>query len=99
MQSSDTIRNLNFGSSLDYYKGVDGRIETRTQEATAGIAFENKGFVNITATETFDRLVNPFAIRPSIDAGGRRLRVSPLRPARRQRQPPESRRHRQHELG
>ena len=66
IQRSETIRNLNFGTSVDYYKGVDGRIETRTREATTGISFENNGFVNFTTTETFDRLVSPFSIRPLI---------------------------------
>jgi hypothetical protein len=66
IQRSEAIRNLNFGTSVDYYKGVDGRIETRTQDATAGISFENNGFVHFTTTETFDRLVSPFAIRPTI---------------------------------
>ena len=66
IQRSETIRNLNFGTSVDYYKGVDGRIETRTREATTGISFENNGFVNFTTTETFDRLVSPFPIRPLI---------------------------------
>ena len=66
LRRSDTIRSLNFGTSLDYYKGVDGRIETRIGEATAGISYENNGFVRFTASETFDRLTSAFAIRPSI---------------------------------
>ena len=39
----ETIQNLNFGTSMDYYKGADRRLETRMQEATTGIAFENSG--------------------------------------------------------
>jgi hypothetical protein len=66
LRRSATIRNLNVGSSVDYYRGADGRLETRTQEATTGIAFENNGSVNVTVNETFDRLVTPFAIRPSV---------------------------------
>jgi hypothetical protein len=66
LQRSDAIRSLNVGTSVDYYKGVDGRIETRSQEATTGISFENNGYVHVTINETFDRLVTPFAIRPSV---------------------------------
>ena len=99
IRRSETIRNLNFGTSVDYYKGADGRIETRTQEATTGIPFENNGFVNFTATETFDRLVSPFAIRPSITlpAGDYDYRRYSLQ--RRQRQQPEGHCERQHQLG
>jgi hypothetical protein len=66
LRRSEAIRNLNFGTSVDYYKGADGRIETRTRDATTGVSFENNGFVNLTVTETFDRLVSPFAIRPTV---------------------------------
>jgi hypothetical protein len=66
LQRSEAIRNLNFGTSVDYYAGADGRTETRTREATTGVSFENNGFVHLTAAQTFDRLVSPFAIRPSV---------------------------------
>jgi hypothetical protein len=66
LQRSETIRSLNFSGSLDYYDGANGLLETRIGEATTGISFENNGFVRFTATETFDRLVEPFAIRPSV---------------------------------
>ena len=71
LRRSEAIRNLNFGTSVDYYNDGDGRIETRAQDATAGIQFENNGSVNVTVSNTFDRLVAPFAIRPvvSIPAG------------------------------
>jgi hypothetical protein len=65
LRRSRTIRNLTFGSSVDYYNDGDGEIETRTQEGTLGIQFENNGSVNFAASETFDRLVRPFAIRPT----------------------------------
>jgi hypothetical protein len=62
-----TIQNLNFGTTVDYYKRASaGTIETRVQEATAGIRFRNNGSTNFTATRTFDRLFEPFEIRNEI---------------------------------
>ncbi len=66
LRSSDTIRNLNFTTGVDYYENGDGQIETRTQEATVGVQFANNGFVNFNITETFERLVSAFAIRPAV---------------------------------
>jgi hypothetical protein len=66
LRRSETLRSVNVSSSVDYYKGADGRIETRTQEASTGITFENNGFVRFTVTDTFDRLATPFAIRPAV---------------------------------
>ena len=51
LRSSDAIRNLRFGTSVDYFKnGTTGQLETRTQEATTGIQFENNGSINFTST-------------------------------------------------
>jgi hypothetical protein len=62
-----TIQNLNFGTTVDYYQSAStGSIETRVQTATTGLRFQNNGSTNFTATQTFDRLVLPFAIRPTI---------------------------------
>jgi hypothetical protein len=66
LRRSEAIRNLNFGTSVDYYNDGGGRMETRVQEATAGIQFENNGSVNFGVSDTFDRLVVPFAIRPAV---------------------------------
>jgi hypothetical protein len=66
LRRSETIRNLTFGSNIDYYNDGDGRIETRTQEGTLGVQFENNGSVNFNVNQTFDRLVRPFAIRPTV---------------------------------
>ena len=75
-------------------------METRTQEATTGIQFENNGSVNFTAsTETFDRLVRPFAIRSERGDSGGRLRLSPLHRQLQQRKQPQAQCDRQHELG
>jgi hypothetical protein len=63
LRESDLVRNLNFGTSLDYYAGSgSGKIETRISEATAGILFENNASINFVATETFDRLPNVLRI-------------------------------------
>jgi hypothetical protein len=66
IQRSDTIRNLTFSSSLDYFENGEGVMETRTQEGTLGMQFENSGSLNFTTSQTFDRLVRPFAIRPGV---------------------------------
>jgi Domain of unknown function (DUF5916)/Carbohydrate family 9 binding domain-like len=61
------IQNLNFGTSIDYFKRASlGSIETRVQDATAGIRYRNNGSTNFTATRTFDRLFAPFAIRSNV---------------------------------
>ncbi len=67
LRRSDTIRNLIASTSLDYFQGgASGAIETRTQEATLGMQFENNGSLNFTTSQTFDRLAQPFAIRPTV---------------------------------
>jgi hypothetical protein len=68
MEQNDTIRNLVFNTSVDYFNsGTTGDIETRTQEARTGVQFENNGSVNFIVNRTFDRLVEPFQIRSNID--------------------------------
>jgi hypothetical protein len=63
----ETIQNLNFGTTVDYYRSAStGDIETRVQEATAGLRYRNNGSTSFTATRTLDRLVEPFAIRNNI---------------------------------
>jgi hypothetical protein len=67
LRKSATIRNLIASTSLDYFEGASsGAIETRTQEGTLGIQFENSGSINFTTSQTFDRLVRPFAIRSNM---------------------------------
>ena len=61
------IQNLTFGTSVDYYKRASiGSIETRVQEATAGIRYRNNGSTNFTVAQTFERLFEPFDIRSNI---------------------------------
>jgi hypothetical protein len=66
LRRSAAIRNLIASASLDYFEGGTGAIETRTQEGTLGVQFENGGSINVTANQTFDRLVRPFAIRSDL---------------------------------
>ena len=64
LRSSEMIRNLKFGAAIDYFNNNDsGELETRTQELTTGVQFENNGNINFGVNQTFDRLVLPFAIR------------------------------------
>ena len=66
LRGSEAIRNLRFGTSVDYFNDAGGLMETRVQDANTGIQFENGGSVNYTLTDTFDRLDTPFAIRPAV---------------------------------
>jgi hypothetical protein len=66
LRRSEAIRNLRFGANVDYYDDAGGRMETRVQEATTGIQFENGASANYTLSDTFDRLDAPFAIRPAV---------------------------------
>ena len=61
------IRNYDVGAGADLYEDAAGRVETREQNVRAGIAFQNSASLLLTVTNTFDRLVEPFAIqRPVI---------------------------------
>jgi hypothetical protein len=63
LRKSKTIRNLIFTTTLDYFQGGNGKVETRTQGITIGTQFQNSGNINFSVTENFDRLVNEFLIR------------------------------------
>ena len=76
-----------------------GSIETRVQEATAGISFQNNGSTNFTAARTFDRLFEPFDIRSEHFHSAGRLRIHELRGQRQHRQRPADHRERQRRLG
>ena len=70
LRRSQTIRNLDFGASADYYEGGSGSIETRTEDMNLGILFENNGSVNFTINQTFDRLAKDTRIlRATVPAG------------------------------
>jgi hypothetical protein len=67
IDSSDLIRTLTFGSSVDYYETASTRdVETRGTGLNLGIDFENNAAISLAATDNFDRLVMPFNIRPEI---------------------------------
>jgi hypothetical protein len=58
-----TLRSLNFESTIDYYQGsASGEIETRVQDASAGVSFDDGGSITMTAQQTFDRLQVPLRI-------------------------------------
>lgn len=67
LNNNDVIRSLNFSTSVDYYEGSEtGKIETRAQEVSAGMQFENSGSMSFTVAETFDRLTQPFVIHRTL---------------------------------
>ncbi len=63
LRGSEAIRNLSIGTTVDYFNGGNGKIETREQAINAGITFENNGFANAGITQTFDRLINRASIQ------------------------------------
>jgi hypothetical protein len=65
-QQDETIRNFIFSATGEYFAGGNGKVETRTQDATAGLQFQNNGQLTFTVSNTFDRLLNPFKIRPDL---------------------------------
>jgi hypothetical protein len=50
----------------DYYADGNGRLESRLQNAGAGFALQNGSQFVLRAQNTFDRLVEPFQIRPGV---------------------------------
>ena len=58
IDSSDVIRTLTFGTSVDYYETAGtGEIETRGTGLNLGVDFDNNAAISLAATENFDRLV------------------------------------------
>ena len=63
LRRSETIKNLVFESILDYNGGSgSGKLETREQDYTTGMDFNNRGSVRFTAYRIFDRLAVPLRI-------------------------------------
>jgi hypothetical protein len=63
LDGNKTIRTLNFGTTVDYNEGsASRRLETRSQQGTLGISFQNGGSITFTADDTFDRLLQPLRI-------------------------------------
>ncbi len=63
LRRSRTIRNLIFTSSLDYFEGGNGKVETRTQGINLGAQLQSGGNIQFSVNENFDRLLNSFLIR------------------------------------
>jgi hypothetical protein len=63
VRGSDTVRNFNLTGGLDYFKGGNGKVETRTQDATLGIEFRDASAVSFQVIHTFDRLLNTARIQ------------------------------------
>ena len=59
-------RHYFFEGSADYYTNPHGEVETRQQRVGVGLALQNGAEVAVSAENTFDRLVEPFPIRPGI---------------------------------
>jgi hypothetical protein len=67
IRSSDLIRNLTFSTSANYDEnGTTEKVETRSQDVTLGMTFEDGGSVNFSTSQSFDRLLTPFRIRPNM---------------------------------
>ena len=76
MGGSNRIRNLTFGTSVDYSSGAtSGKVETRNQRATMGVLFQSTSAINFNIDETFDRLTGEDSILGvPISAGDYRYR-------------------------
>jgi hypothetical protein len=65
---------------MDYFEGSEsGKIETRSNDATVGLQFENSGSINVTVNRTFDRLAQKFNIHrvmPDIP-GDKEISIAP----------------------
>jgi Domain of unknown function (DUF5916)/Carbohydrate family 9 binding domain-like len=64
---SHWIRNYILGTSADYYTASStGAVETRQQSLNTGLSFQSGASLTGTVANTFDRLVEPFTIRPGV---------------------------------
>ena len=82
LESSSLIRNLIFGTSLNYYEGATTeQIETRTERLDLGVRFEDSSSINFSIEQNLERLTEVFHIRRDVgiaegDYNYRRYRVS-----------------------
>ena len=66
--NSHGIRNLFFGSRVDYFQSSSqNEMETRRQNFNGGISFLNNAFFNFNVNRGFERLLEPFDIRDDIE--------------------------------
>ena len=68
LRRSDAIRNLRFEHQRRLLRERHARADSKhaRRKRTLGIQFENNGSINFTVNQTFDRLVQPFAIRSNV---------------------------------
>jgi hypothetical protein len=60
------VRKVTAQGSLTYTTNTGSRLDTREQVGNLQTEFTNSDVANLTYTDTFDRLVRPFAIAPGI---------------------------------
>jgi Domain of unknown function (DUF5916) len=60
------VRKVTAQASLAYTTNTGSRLDTREQVGNLQTEFTNSDVANLTYTDTFDRLVRPFAIAPGI---------------------------------
>ena len=60
------IRNYELGFGADLFQDPAGRTETEEQTLSAGIAFQDSSGLAFAATNTFDRLTEPFPIQRTV---------------------------------
>jgi hypothetical protein len=65
-RDASTIRHYIVEGGADYYADGNGDLETRLQSGGAGLTLQNGAQVVFRVQNTFDRLVDPFEIRPSV---------------------------------
>ena len=71
LRGNDAIRNVSMGTNVAYYaRASTGKVETRTQEMSLGMQFEDGASINFGVTQTFDRLVESDRIRGISVAAG-----------------------------
>jgi hypothetical protein len=68
------VRKITALASLNYVTNTGDRLDTREQVGQFQTEFTNSDIVSVTHTDSFDRLVRPFAIAPA-SAFGRRLQL------------------------
>jgi len=60
------VRKLTAQASLNYVTNTGGRLDTREQVGQFQTEFTNSDVVSVTYTDSFERLVRPFAIVPTV---------------------------------
>jgi hypothetical protein len=63
----ESVRKLLWSGSVDYVENGSGLLETREQQATFGIDFENSDVLRLEYTRTFESLPRAFEISPGIE--------------------------------